>query len=612
MNHRIVSPLSHRAAEAQRQCRGGRHRSFATRRSAALATAALLLSLCLPAQEASAESVVLRAMRDELARSTEELKLAQMDKPYFLAYRIDDSTVLDAEARFGALTAALTNRSRLLSVEVRVGDASLDNTNFLPIQTWGSPLTRSFGLPLEDDYQEIRRQIWLATDLAYKHALETFAKKRAALQTNTREEVPDFTTEQPHTSHSEALAEQPSIDEVKPLVQGLAALFKEMPAIHESAVGARVVNVHSRYVNSEGTSFTQSQPTASLRVLAKTQAPDGTVLQDFELFYERSWQDLPGREALERSVRSMGASLAARREAEFVELYNGPVLFEGQAAAALFAQVIAPRLLAVRVPIADQRLRGYAASLRNPFVDKIGARVLPRSLDVRDDPTIDHNDAGPLLGGYAVDGDGVPAQETTLIERGVLRTLLAARNPSTGITTSTGNQRGEMLMPSNLLVSTERGLSSDAMREELMALVVERDAEFGIVVRRLGLPFAKIDGSDRPSSGRGEIAIERLTRAYKVYADGREEPIRKAELSGFGEASFRDIVAVSQAVSNHTLELFLTSAYALRQASARYGTTPGRTLVSLSIPDLLFEEASVRKPPGNVPRPPLAAHPFFE
>ena len=107
------------------------------------------------------------------------------------------------------------------------------------------------------------------------------------------------------------------------------------------------------------------------------------------------------------------------------------------------------------------------------------------------------------------------------------------------------------------------------------------------------------------------MPIERLTRAYKVYPDGREALIRKAELSGFGETAFRDIVAVSQAVSNHTLELFLSNAYALRSTSARYGNTPGRALVSVSIPNLLFEEASVRKPLGNVPRPPVTGHPVF-
>ena len=578
----------------------------------ALATSALLM-LCPPAQGAETESVVMRAMHDELDRSMRELKLSDMDKPYFLAYRIDDSAVLEAEAKFGALTVAVTNRRRLLTVEVRVGDAHLDNTNFLPRYAWGTPLTRSFALPLEDDYQELRRQIWLATDVAYKHALETLAKKRAALQTNTREEVPDFTAEEPHVSNADAPADVPSINDLESLVRDLAALFKEMPTIHESVVGARVVNVYSRYVNSEGTAYTQSQPTVSLHALAKTQAPDGTVLQDFEAFYARAWQGLPSRRILERRIRQMGAALAVRRTAEFVDLYNGPVLFEGQAAAALFAQVIVPRLLAVRVPVADRQLRDYATSLRNPFVDKIGARVLPRTLDVRDDPTIDGNGSGPLLGGYVVDGDGVPARPTTLMERGMLRTLLAGRNPVAGILNSTGNQRGAVLMPSNLLVTAERGVSDEDMRNEFMALIAERDAEFGIIVRRLGDPSDKLDYSDRPASGSGQIPIERLTRAYKVYLDGREEPIRKAELSGFSERDFRDIVAVSQAVSNHTLEMFLSSAYTLRSTSARYGNTLDRSLVSISIPNLLFEEATVRKPPGNnMPRLPVMAHPFFE
>ena len=578
--------------------------------------ASTLATLCVPlhgAQTEQTESVVLRAMRDELTRSMQELELEQMDKPYFLAYRVVDSLDIGATAQFGALTSTNDNLSRSLTVEVRVGDANLDNTNFLPEQSWQPPQARSFPLPLDDDYRELRRRIWLATDFAYKHALETLARKRAALQTNTREELPDFTIEEPHISFGEASAEAPKVGDLESLVRGLAALFKEMPAIDESTVRARVSNTSSHYVNSEGTAYTQHLPTASLQALAKTQAPDGTVLQDFEAFYAHTWQALPERQRLERRIREMGTALAARREAEAVDLYNGPVLFEGQAAAALFAQVIVPRLLAVRVPVADRRIRSYAASLRNPFVDKIGARVLPRSLDLRDDPTIDRNGAGPLLGGYTVDTDGIPAEPTTLIERGMLRSLLAGRNPISGILRSTGNQRGDLLMPSNLLLTTERGVSGDQLREEFHALVAERGAEFGIVVRRLGVPSLKLDRGDRPATSGGEVSIERLTRAFKVYADGSEEPIRKAELSAFGEAAFRDIVAVSETTSNHTLEVFISGAYALRTTSARYGRTSGRPpLVSISTPDLLFEEATVRKPPGNVPRPPLAPHPFFK
>ena len=42
--------------------------------------------------------------------------------------------------------------------------------------------------------------------------------------------------------------------------------------------------------------------------------------------------------------------LAGLREVAPAERYNGPVLFEGQAAAELFAQGFAPRLLASRIP----------------------------------------------------------------------------------------------------------------------------------------------------------------------------------------------------------------------------------------------------------------------
>ena len=38
----------------------------------------------------------------------------------------------------------------------------------------------------------------------------------------------------------------------------------------------------------------------------------------------------------------------------------------------------------------------------------------------------------------------------------------------------------------------------------------------------------------------------------------------------------------------------------------------GGTTMTLSVPDLLFEELSLRHPTGNLPHPPVAKHPFFE
>ena len=556
----------------------------------------------------------MQAMRDELARSVAALQMDRLEKPYFLSYRVDDVVSTQAVANFGALADKSTTRNRFLSIEVRVGTPNLDNTNFMPSRVGGSPATRTLTLPLDDDYRELRRQLWLNTDAAYKYALETMAKKRAALENRSREELPDFAPAEAHVSIADAAPRRPPVEPMAELVRSLSRVFRDFPGVQASQARASHVDSRSYYVNSEGTAFTQARPAVFIEALAKTQADDGTVLQDFEWFHARRWEDLPPLATLTERVRGMAATLSARRDAAFVDRYSGPVLFVGQAAAELFAQVLAPKLLAVRVPVAeDTRMEGFTATLRNPFQDKIGARVLPRGFSVHDDPTLDAYGGAPLFGGYRFDDDGIPAARTALVENGVLKGLLATRNPVSGIVRSTGNRR--MLgvpLPSNLVVATSRAMSDEEVAEEFKLLIEERGNDYGVVVRRLANSMAKLDRSDMARTPRGEVAVDRLTRAYKVYPDGREEAIRKAELSGFGESDFRDIVATTESTTNYTLGFVPTTAYSLAVTTAQYGAAATQPAMSIAVPDLLFEELTLRKPVGNVPLPPVATHPFFD
>ena len=601
-------------------------------RASALALA--LASVCLMAgRPAAAEAnehqscaahadVVMRAMCDEMERSMRSLQLAELARPYFLSYRVDERHEVRASGHFGALASSNTSKARSLSIELRVGAPDLDNSNYLPSGFEGSPLASSYRLPLDDDYRELRRQMWTATDSAYKHALETLSKKRAALQNKTREEVPDFLpTQTPHVSRDalawEALAwEAPPVATLETTVRSLGAVFRQLPAVEASWVHAQAGAVRSLYINSEGSSYATANVGAEVSVAAKTQAPDGTVLQDGDVFMAQTWQGLPSPSAMTSRVLELGKSLDARRQAAPFDLYNGPVLFEGQAAAALFAQAFAANLLATRVPVTDSRMQGYAASTRNPFLDKIGARVLPRFLNVRDDPTISNNDGGALRGGYAVDAEGVPAAPTALIERGMLRALLSTRNPVAGISESTGNRRGAEVWPSNLIVTATQGLSNVELRDEFLALVREFGLPYGVVVRRL-TSARKLDNQDRPSSGSFRASVDYLARAFKVHLDGTEEPIRKGELSGFGASAFKDIVAASQSVSNHDfaqidLALALLNLSSLRLAGPSYGRALEEPVATISIPDLLFEDATIRRPSQDAPNPPALAHPFFE
>ncbi len=571
---------------------------------------AALLSISLISAAKADEDALMQAMRAEMARTMEQLRMEDLEAPYFVAYTVRDTERMGTHARFGALLPSSESRSRSITVEVRVGDASFDNTNF----TFG-PSMGFAALPLGDNVAELRRQIWLATDNAYKTALQSLAAKRAALQNETRSEViGDLSPAEPFTYSEEPTGNLPTLGEIQSLVRRISGLFASMPDIMESSAGAAVRRGRIYYLNSEGSSFVRNDPGASLNVFAQTQAPDGTVLHDFVTAYGNRWDEIADEDALTNRVSVMAQALTARRSAAPVDNYIGPVLFEGQAAAELFAQVFMPRLMGLRLPDANPRFGASLSQFGNPFLDKLGARVMARSLSLKDDPTL--RDGG-FFGGYPVDDEGVPAQATSLIENGILKTLLTTRNPVRGIEGSTGNRRGMTPAPSNLLLTARRGMSSEELLDELMLLAEERQVEYGIVVRRLGnrgfRPPSDFGGGFFGGFGMGspqQPSIESALLAYKVFPDGSEELIRNAEFSAIADSVFKEIVAASESSTVYT---FTSSSFSpFGGAVFLGGAGISGPFVSLSMPDLLFEELSLRKPQGNLPRLPVAAHPFFD
>jgi hypothetical protein len=584
-----------------------------------VAAAALLASPCVQA----GEDVVMQAMADELERSVKTLQMENLGKPYFIAYRVDEVRDAESSATFGAIRGGGENHQRFLTVELRVGDYALDNTNFvtMPDRSFSMRRPGRARLPLEDSYQEIRREIWLATDVAYKQALEHLAKKQAALQNKTRtDEIADFSKEEPFTSVSDApLPQLPEFSQADGMMQNLSRLFCSMPDIYSSTVSLSTQITHTRYLNSEGTRFTRVQTVASLVASASTQAADGMPLNDFIAAFAESLDELPDEAELAAEIKAMGERLAALRQAPLPETYNGPVLFEGQAAAELLAQAFIPKLLASRDAVSDnpQIEMFLGRSAGGSFVDKVGARVLPRFMQVVDDPTLQVHAEQPLLGGFTVDDEGVPASKTVLAQRGLLKTLLSTRTPVRGISNSTGNCRGDGAAPSNLVFSGTGGLTDEQLRQELIALVSERELEFGIIVRRVGNPILSTLDNPRASmmfffGGTGDDgdSVQPIIAAYKLFPDGREELIRNLLISGLDTGAFKEIIAISEQQTVTSIP-FRSGSSAMSTFSRGGGAVGGPPLISLVTPSLLFEDMTLKKPSGEIPKPPVAAHPAF-
>ena len=111
---------------------------------------------------------ILTAMQQELAREKSDLVLPGMQRPYFMEYRLEDIHTYDANASYGALTGESEMHQRIVRVEVRVGDYTVDSSS-----------ARGEGslqlAPGDDDAAALKFALWTATDEAYKNALRAYA-----------------------------------------------------------------------------------------------------------------------------------------------------------------------------------------------------------------------------------------------------------------------------------------------------------------------------------------------------------------------------------------------------------------------------------------------------
>src|SRR5204862_2396204 len=185
---------------------------------------------------------------------------------------------------------------------------------------------------------------------------------------------------------------------------------------------------------------------AYVRAQATAQASDGMTLRDSVSFHAIGAERLPGEAEMRRGVTAVAENVVALAKAPKGEDYSGPVLFEGMAGAQIFAEVLGRNLAVNRQPASGGgggRGGGGGGGGGTPseFEGRMGARVLPDSFDVVDDPLQTEWRGRPLFGSYKVDREGVIAKPLRLIEKGVLKSYLLTRQPVRGYEGSNGRAR---------------------------------------------------------------------------------------------------------------------------------------------------------------------------
>ncbi len=569
-----------------------------------LVLTALAAALTALAADAPSPDPLLAAMRDEIARAR-TITVSNLDAPYFIQYVLDQGDGFTVSASLGGLLARRRNRIRQPEIHVRVGSYKFDNTNFAGgVRGTRYDLSR---WPLDDSYPVLRRYFWLATDSAYKGAVETIARKRAALRDLTESNpADDFSQAQPIEYVHELGRLAIDQDDWTARVRTLSAIFTEYPALLDSRVELDAEAGGYYVVNSEGTAVRVPENASFLRARAVSQAADGMVLRDAVTFLALDPAHLPGDADLSGALREMANNLEALAKAPKGEDYNGPVLFDGAASPQIFAELLGRNLALARKPEGGRG--GFSGS---ELEGRLGARVLPDSFDVVDDPTQREWRGRPLFGAYDVDREGVRPQPLTLVEKGVLKSFLLTRQPVHGFSASNGHARlpgafgAATASIGNLFVSSSETMPAGDLKKKLIELVKARGLSYGIVVRKMDYPStASLDELRRTFTTAESAAhpVSSPVLVYKVYPDGHEELVRGLRFRGVNARSLKDILVAGD---EDTVFDYLDNGAPLALVGAGSYTTESCVVA----PSIIIDDLELHAVEEELPKLPVAPPP---
>jgi len=593
------------------------------------AAAALLSPSALCAQAGKDSDQTLHAMHDEMARSKDRLELTidangKPVRPYYIEYRLLDLDVREITAQFGALVSTTKTRNRFMNVEARVGDYKLDNSNFISDEGFRGFIGSTGSVGIDRDYDSLRQDLWIATDQAFKEAVEGYSRKKAYLNSLANQnQYDDFSKAQ-------------SVQLIEPLVtpdwsnrnweqeaRDTSATLRAFSLLQESRVTYYLVYATEYLLTSEGTEIRTNRSFAAVEGGLNTLASDGVQLSHFYAAYAPKPADLPNVETVRKGLNVAASELMALRASQPAQDYTGPVLFEARAAAPLLAEVLGPNLNGARPPIAfrpvmEQFLSNIGG--KSDWVGRLGARVLPANVTIVDDPSAKEFKGTPLIGGYAVDEEGVRAAKVAPIEKGVLKQLLMSRRPGPDSNESNGHGRAAFLSDakpsmSNLIFSSAETVPAAELKKKFIEACKAEKLEYCLVVREMDNPAISLLHQDDfsellASFGGGAGTGDRLVSVvYKVFSDGRpDEIVRGARIIGLNARALRNISAVGSDDFVYNYMQNQTQGFA-GTALGAFGSAQNGLPSSIVAPSLLFEEVEVRGARGEPKRLPLLPAP---
>lgn len=498
------------------------------------------------------DNMYMKAMRDEIKRSMKKLRRPGVEKPYFIAYKLEHlHNMPSIEASLGALYPVSPDRDGQLHmyVWVNIGNAQHDSLGYTHDKYYAKNAYRPrLATDVPKSYRGIRQMLWRLTDMAYTFAAETYQQKQAyerTKQTQTTDKLPDVIPAKQATYKEEILPPK-TYDKTKlqTWVKEQSALGKSLPFVEQFTVSVKPIQKDTYYLNSRGGFYQTSLSMVKVSMFASMRDKAG-----FKRKFEQTlWLEdfLSGNQAYaEKEIQSFLNELEGYYLAVMGEAYVGPVLITANATGYFIYDQLVENFQNLK-PLASANADKDNTSGKFSVE---GKRIMAPGITVWDDPRLrmmenvsfgkkedlqKHTRNIPLTGYMPVDDEGVEAQKLLLVDNGHIVDIPRTTRPLSDKKGSNGHARLTLnSMPrerlTNVVVVAEKPLTWQQMIDKLLERCKELGLEYGYIM----YAWPHDSNENRPV-------------LLRVYLNGDTEYVYGLQIDGITTRSLRDIQAAGK------------------------------------------------------------------
>jgi predicted Zn-dependent protease len=474
------------------------------------------------------------------ARRALAMSVPGFPKPYYCSFLLKDIHWFNTWASSGSTCRSQTDRSRNVYCDLRVGSYEYDQVTEGGLKELDDDLESSShsSVPIDDkDYDGLRITLWKLLESKFREALADYNQKEASristLDPNNG--LKSFTRAKRASYRHYSRMDEVDYEAWGKFCKRASLWLSELPRLSGSWVEFDVSQETRVFVSTEGTVTVQNAQVFSLSANLHRLTKEGSRLEQEVVINVGTQAELPSMSEFKAMIRQKYEQLQRVSRAKRIHAFSGPVLLYPGPAGLLFHEAVGHRLEGSRL---------LSAGEGQTFKDQCGKQIFKLPITVRDNPLLKEYNGSKCIGSYVYDDEGAKAQDTVLIEDGVLKGFLSTRaalekgrHVSNGHARTKQHQRPISRMAVTI-VEGKNGQPLDKLKAKLVQEIKRQKKPFGMIVYETNGGETDTTNYDFQAFS-GDIAYATL-----VYPNGKEVCVRGVNFVGTPLQSLSNIVAV--------------------------------------------------------------------